>query len=327
MAIPMQQREFKAMIPCSRRDRAEFYNQRLNQWDGSKGSMIMKSALDDSPEQRLKEFDRLWNEGGFAFWTSNYMDTFSNKDSNRLIYQYWRDRVRAKVQDPVKARILAPDEPPYAFGTKRVPLEQHYYEAFNLDHVNVVDLNADGIKERRSNGLVMDSGTHFEFDVVVLATGFDMSTGSFDNINIHGNDGQMLKQKWSTRTQTYLGLCVHGFPNMLFSYGPQSPSNTCNGPVCAEVAGTWIIGLLENLKKTGKTRVEAKVEAETQYTDLIAGMLKGSLFEGTKSFYFGDNIPHQPRRREPLFWMGGLPAYREKLKTVADDGYAGFDIA
>jgi hypothetical protein len=329
MAVPMQQKSFDVSNtkPPSKQDKIEFYQSRLTQWDGSKGSMIPRSTQDDTPEQRDVEFRRLWNLGGFAFWTSNYMDLFGVKESNDIIYQWWRDQVCKTVQDTSKSSILAPKDPPYAFGTKRVPLEQNYYEVFNLDHVDLVDLTADQIQQVESHGLVMKSGADHDFDIIILATGFDISTGSFDNIDIRGREGVKLKEKWSTKTSNYLGVSVNMFPNLLFPYGPLSPSNTCNGPVCAEIQGNWIVQLIEHLKKRDQTTVEADKAPEDEYTELVSGMLKGSLFESTSSFYFADKIPqHTSKGKQPMFWMGGVPAYIEKLATVADAGYNGFKI-
>jgi cation diffusion facilitator CzcD-associated flavoprotein CzcO len=312
----------------SKEKKLQIYEARKSQWDGSQGSMIPRSVQDDTPDKREIEFRRLWNEGGFAFWTSNYMDLFGVKESNDIVYQWWRDQIKERVHDARKASILAPEVAPYAFGTKRVPLEERYYEAFNLPKVEIVDLKADGIKEIQFDGVFTQSGTLYEIDVLIMATGFNISTGSFDNIDIRGRNGVKLTDKWATQTRTYLGVSVNGFPNMLFPYGPQSPSNTCNGPVCAEIQGKWIIHAIEFLKaSSGKTRIEASVSDESEYTELVSGMLKGSLFEGTHSYYHADNMPQsQGKKRQPVFWMGGLPAYIEKLETVAKSNYKGFQI-
>jgi cation diffusion facilitator CzcD-associated flavoprotein CzcO len=324
----MWQRKLDPQVSLKAKDeKLKAYEARKSQWDGSRGSMIPRSAQDDSPETREFELRRLWNEGGFAFWTSNYTDLFGVKKSNDIVYQWWRDQIRQRVHDAKKGSILAPEQAPYAFGTKRVPLEERYYEAFNLPHVEIVDLKTDSIKEIRPEGVLMESSTLYQIDVLILATGFDISTGSFDNIDIRSRNGMRLRDKWATQTKTYLGLSVNGFPNMLFPYGPQSPSNTCNGPVCAEIQGNWIVNALEFLRNSGKTRIEANAADETEYTELVAGMLKGSLFEGTHSYYHADNIPqNHGRKRQPVFWMGGLPGYIEKLGSVKGT-YEGFRIS
>jgi cation diffusion facilitator CzcD-associated flavoprotein CzcO len=303
-------------------ERQAFFEGRKTRWDGSPSSLIMRSAKEDTSEQRETELERLWQQGGFAFWTSNYMDLFVDPEANRLIYEFWKRKVRSCIQDKNAQEALAPEVQPYAFGTKRVPLEQGYYKAFNLPHVSLVDIKSDAIQEIKSNGILLASGKLIELDILILATGFDISTGSFTQIDIRGTSGQQLAKKWAERPRSYLGLFVSGFPNMLFSYGPHSPSNTCNGPVCAEVQGDWIVDIIEHARKSEKQRLEAAVAAEEEYTDAVTALLKGTLFEGTKAYYHRDNISHAGKR-EPIFWMGGLPAYIEKLHDCAQAGYAG----
>lgn len=329
-AIPMQQRALTRdeITKSSTEEKKSFLEQRPTFWDGSPASMINKSAQDDTPEQRDIEFTRLWNQGGFSFWTSNYIDLFTDKTSNSIIYAWWREQVHKRVQGAHNRSLLAPDEPPYAFGTKRVPLEQNYYEAFNLDHVQLVNLHDDAIKEATQNGLRMNSGNLHDFDILILATGFEIGTGGLTQIDIRGREGVQLADKWSERTSTYLGMAVNGFPNMFLAYGPQSPANVCNGPVCAEVQGNWIAAALENLRATGRSVIEAMPLAEEEYVDLVTGLLKGSLFEETKSYYHADNIPRKEgRKREPVFWMGGVPAYVERIQQVSKDGFKGFTIS
>jgi len=248
-----------------------------------------------------------------------------DSQSNSLVYDFWKRKVRSRVADKKIGEVLAPDAQPYAFGTKRVPLEQNYYETFNLPQVDLVNLQNDDIEEIQLNSITLTSGRTIDLDVLVLATGFDISTGSFTQIDIRGTHGQKLAEKWAERPRSYLGMSVAGFPNMLFSYGPQSPSNTCNGPVCAEVQGDWIADLLEHAKASGKQRWEATEAAEQEYTDKVSGLLKGTLFEGTTSYYHRDNVsPSKGGKREPIFWMGGLPAYIQKLGDCKETDYAGF---
>jgi cation diffusion facilitator CzcD-associated flavoprotein CzcO len=287
----------------------------------------MRSVKEDTLEQREAEFERLWKEGGFAFWTSNYMDLFADQESNNIIYDYWKRKVRSRIHDEELQKILAPDVQPYAFGTKRVPLEQGYYEAFNLPQVSLVSLSRDNIQELKPQGVCLTNGKLIELDVLVLATGFDISIGSFTQIDIRGIGGKSLAEKWAQRPKSYLGLSVAGFPNLFFPYGPQSPSNVCNGPVCAEVQGDWIVGILEHAGKNGKQRLEATNSAEDEYTDLVTGLLKGTLFESTKAYYHRDNIPHAAQKREPIFWMGGLPVYIQKINECAGSGYPGFNVS
>ena len=326
MAVPMRQKAFDPEFQKKTlEEKRAFFANRKRVWDGSNGSMIMRQAKLDTSEQREQELDRIWHEGGFAYWSSNYMDMYTDKESNDLVYAYWRDRVHQRVRDPDKAAILAPDTAPHAFGTKRVPIEQSYYDAFNLPHVSLANIRSDPITTITPEGIRLESGAFHPLDVLIFATGFDVARGSFTQISVRGRSGRSLTEAWSQGMRTQLGMSVAHFPNMLFSYGPQSPSGTCNGPLCAEIQGEWIIGLIEHARQLGKkTRVEAREEAQEAWTAHALGLLQGTLFEDTKSYFWGENVPG--KKRELVYYFGGVPAYVERLTEEVEGGYKGFSI-
>ena len=142
-------------------------------------------------------------------------------------------------------------------------------------------------------------------------------------IDIQGTRGQTLKQKWTNGARTYLGMATSGFPNMLFLYGPQSPSGFCNGPTCAELQGDWVKDFLVHLRGSGKTRLEATDKAEAEWTALIDDIASMTLFPKADSWYMGANIPGKPRQ---LLNFPGVPIYMEQCNNSAKNGFAGFDL-
>src|SRR3546814_3186150 len=88
------------------------------------------SALDVDAVERTATFERLWRAGGLRCWYNNFSDLLTDERANRFAYDFWRDRVRARIADPSLHEALAPMEPPHPFGTKRPSLEQNYYEIF-----------------------------------------------------------------------------------------------------------------------------------------------------------------------------------------------------
>jgi cation diffusion facilitator CzcD-associated flavoprotein CzcO len=72
----------------------------------------------------------------------------------------------------------------------------------------------EGIREIDETGIVGDSGERTEFDVIVLATGFQVSQ-FLTPMEIIGRTGTSLMQQWKENrgAQAYLGTFVHNFPN------------------------------------------------------------------------------------------------------------------
>lgn len=188
-------------------------------------------------------------------------------------------------------------EPPYAFGTKRIPLEQGFYEVFNEPHVDLVDLRATPIEEFTERG-IRTTTENMDFDIVIAATGFDALTGSLTRIDLRGKDGKLLRDRWTEGVKTYLGISANDFPNMFFQYGPQAPTIFCNGPACAEMQGNWVNDMLVHCRKNNISTIEATEVAEKEWREEVLRLGEESLLSKTDSWYTGSNIPG--KKREPL---------------------------
>lgn len=280
-----------------------------------------KSALEVSPEERQAIYEASWAAGGFSFWASTFYDVMMNLEANRTAYDFWRAKVQARIRDPKLAEQLAPREPPHPFGVKRPTLEQTYYDVFNQDNVRLVDLKATPILEITPGGVRTADG-EYDLDILVLATGFDAVTGGLTQIDIRGVDGVTLKDKWAQGARTHLGMASAGFPNLLFLYGPQSPSGFCNGPTCAELQGDWVLEFLKHMRDAGVSRFEATPAAEQTWKDHVEAVGAMTLFPLADSWYMGANIPGKPR--ELLNYPGGVPMYLQMCQASAANGYEGF---
>lgn len=172
-----------------------------------------RSALDATDEGRRQFLDTLWKRGAFTVLLASYSDLLISPEANRKVYEYWASKVKQRLTDPKKQAIMAPDISPYYIGTKRTPLEHDYYEVLNQDNVEIVDLNANPLKTFEETGMRMDDGELRDFDIVVLATGFDSFTGSLTNMGLKNKEGVELRELWKDGIFTYLALTIAGFPN------------------------------------------------------------------------------------------------------------------
>ncbi|KIJ37503.1 hypothetical protein M422DRAFT_177825, partial [Sphaerobolus stellatus SS14] len=258
-------------------------------------------------------------------WLGNYADLFTNRITSEHCYEFWRDKVRQRISDPAKQEILAPTKPPHPFGTKRPSLEQGYFEIYSRPNVELVSLKDNPIVEITENAVRTSDGVEHEVDVIVLATGFDAITGSLTQINIKGTDGRLIGEKWAPRLQTYLGMTVVNYPNIFIVYGPQAPTAFCNGPVCTEIQSEWIVNCITYLRDNNITHIEPSREAEEEWSNNVDKIFSGQLFSEAKSWYTGANIPG--KKVQSLNFTGGIPAYLERISTVAKKGYEGFILA
>ena len=322
MAIPMQQHR---LDPAQQEAAKASYPEVFRRRNSSPTSFadiqrLDVSVLDVSTSEREKVYEDAWQKGGFHFWTGTFNDVLLDERANRTAYDFWRDKTRARITNAAVADVLAPTDPPYWFGTKRPSLEQTYYECFNQPNVDVVDVRLTPIETITPTGVRTTAG-EVDVDVLVLATGFDANTGGLTAIDVRDRNGVSLAERWSHGVDTHLGMAVHGFPNMLFMYGPQSAAAFCNGPVCAELQGEWVVGLLEWVRSGGYSSFDVRAETGPAWTAELAQLADATLFGRTDSWYMGANIPGKPRQ---LLNCPSSGMYIERLSACAERGYEGF---
>src|SRR6201987_1598659 len=151
-----------------------------NSFAGFELARIPKSALEATPEERKREFERMWDFGGFIFGLGNYQDVLLSREANKIVADYLGNKIRRVVKDPAVADKLVPKKHP--FGTKRTPLDTNYYETFNKDSVLLIDADTDGPVEEITEKGIRAGSKEYEFDILLFATGFDGLTGSLNEL-------------------------------------------------------------------------------------------------------------------------------------------------
>ena len=287
LGLPMKQINYEGDEQTFPRSKyPHIFAHRQDSFSGFNFDFLPRKTFDDTPEQRKATYESLWKEGDFHFWLATYQDMLFSTEANREAYNFWRDKTRARINDPRLKEILAPTTQPHAFGCKRISLENGYFEVFNQPHVHLVDVNETPVVEVTENG-IKTTEKEWEFDYVVCATGYDAITGGLMAIDIRGVGGQSLKEKWQNGVATYLGISVAGFPNMFFTYGPQAPTALCNGPTCAELQGEWIVSVMNYMREKGLKKIEADRESEKKWAADIWTLANTSLLPTTKSVSSG----------------------------------------
>ena len=278
------------------------------------------SALDVSPADRARAFERRWQRGGLGF-TAAFEDITVNREANETAAEFVRSKIRAIVRDRAVAERLCPRDVP--LGTKRLCVDTGYYATFNRPNVTLVDVRSTPIEEVIPSG-IRTSGAEYNVDSIVFATGFDAITGTLHKIDIRGSDGTALARKWSQGPRAYLGIMTAGFPNLFIITGPGSPSFLANVIVSIEQHVDWIADCLAYLRRHRLAAIEPTVEAENAWVAHVKEVADRTLYPQTNSWYMGANIPGKPRVL--LAYVGGVGAYRRKCDEVAADGYEGFTL-
>ncbi len=284
-----------------------------------------RGTFEMSAEEREAFWEKLYAEPGFSIWMANFRDMLTDPKANALFSDFVARKIRQRVRDPAVAEKLIPNC--HGFGTRRVPQETRYYEAFNLPHVRLVDTRETPIERVTARGIRTSDAEH-EFDIIIYATGFDAVVGAFERIEFTGSDGRTLKQKWADGPKTFLGLQSAGFPNMLTIVGPHNASTRCNIPRCIEQNVDWVTELLRTAQQRGITRFEATEAAEAEWSHHVEELADGMLYSKVDSWLTGINTNVEGRDvRRILQYQGGAPAYRAHCDAVAAMNYAGMVLS
>ncbi len=276
-------------------------------------------AIAETPrEEVLAVLEERWQQGGFAFLAS-YTDVAVSPESNAIVGDFVREKIRGVVKDPVVADLLTPKD--YPFGTKRLCLDTHYFETFNKPNVHLVSVRDNPIEQITPKGIIA-GGTLHEFDVIVFATGFDAMTGALSRIDIRGAGGQALAEKWSAGPRCYLGLVSSGFPNLFTVTGPGSPSVMTVVIAAIEQHVEWIVECIDHMRAHGLATIDSDGAAENEWVQHVNDVANMTLMPQANSWYLGANVPGKPRIFMP--YIAGLDVYRRKCEDIVANGYEGF---
>ena len=275
-------------------------------------------AMSVSEDERERVFEEAWNiGGGFRYMFATFGDIGVDPVSNEAAAAFIRRKIKEIVKDPKTAEALTP----YDLYARRPLCDAGYYETFNRDNVEIVDLRVDPIEEITPTGVRTASGDH-ALDVIVFATGFDAVTGNYVKIDIQGRNGEQLRDKWVDGPRCHLGVVNAGYPNMFMIFGPMGPFT--NQPPAHETQVDWIAGAIERVRASGAGFIEATKEAEDAWVDECNTIAHATLFTKIDSWINGANVEGKPV--SVMFYMAGMGAYCDRLQQLVDNDYEGFTV-
>lgn len=320
-AVPARNRQLEdeewEMI---RRNYDELWEDARNSDGGLGWEFYYETADGLSDEEITEALEERWNEGGPLLKV--FGDALINEETNEAVCEFIRSKIREQVDDPELAEKLCPTDHPYA--AKRPPLGYNgYYETYNRDDVELVDVDSNPIKEITSNG-VQTTDSHYNLDFIVYATGFDAVTGTLESLHIRGQGGRKLEEKWNAGPRTYLGIATSDFPNMFMVTGPQSPSVLTNMTVAIQQHVEWISECIQHMLNNGYQIIEATEGAEEEWITHNDEVASSTLYGQADSWYRGDNIPG--KESTFMLYPGGINAYQDKITEVAEEEYEGFNL-
>ncbi|KAF1817472.1 FAD/NAD(P)-binding domain-containing protein [Eremomyces bilateralis CBS 781.70] len=175
--------------------------------------------------------------------------------------------------------------PKFPLGCKRRIFDPGYLEAL---HTHNMTLRAEGIQKFDATGVVSESGVHDDFDVIVLATGFEVSS-FLGPLKVVGRSGIDLHKQWDAHVgaQAYMGMHIHNFPNFALMFGPNTFPAHNSVIFASEVQVDYLAKtLFEPLLDRRARTVEVEKAAEDYFVEGIDLELHDTVFSaGCSNWY------------------------------------------
>ncbi len=316
-------KEFESLVKSNyrewrRREREESFGGWISV-NGKPVERVTRSALEVSATERRALYEDRYRNGGLAMYII-YPDVFVDPEANETLAEFLREKIRERIEDPAKAEILVPHGFPVL--AKRMCADTNYFEAYNRDNVDLVDVRRNPLTLSASG--VEAGGTLHELDALILATGFDALSGALMRIEIRGRDGVLLSDHWKDGARTAFGLMMSGFPNLFSLSGPGSPCPLYQPVLLCEEQVDWIAAWIDYFRLEGITSIDPTTEAEDRWVQECTDVINGTLFPQAASWYVGGNVPGKPPIG--LAYFGGIAKYREECQGILRDHFVDFRI-
>jgi 4-hydroxyacetophenone monooxygenase len=199
--------------------------------------------------EELQDYDPEWQAAGGAINELN--------DNLKLkLLDYIEEQVGDRPD--LKSKVV----PKVAPLGRRFVIDMGWYDTLKRDNVELV---TERIERFDENGIVTVDGTAREFDLVVLATGFQVSKYFFP-ITFVGRDATTLDDLWEKDgARAFLSMTFPGMPNMFAMYGPSGQARTGGFPMWTEIWTRYILEGIVGLIEGGNSSVEVRQEAFDEY--------------------------------------------------------------
>jgi cation diffusion facilitator CzcD-associated flavoprotein CzcO len=198
---------------------------------------------------------------------------------------------------PDLAKMVTPD---YPFGGKRILQDSNFYPALKRENVELIP---HAVTEVTEKGLIDDTNTEREIDVLVMSTGFQAANylATFDVI---GRNGQSLHDFWNGEPAAYLGLTVPNFPNFYMLYGP----NTNGAPIMYlhEKQVRFVGANLKRMMREGVTSIEVREGVYTRFNTWLQKKLNLGVVANYQNVH---NYGRTESGRNVIGWNEGMTVY------------------
>lgn len=191
--------------------------------------------------------------------------------------------LRRQVKDSWMRRQLTPDFRP---GCKRMLMTSDYYPALQRDNCKLITWPIATISP---NGIRTADAIEHEVDCIVFATGFDVCKAGTPFL-IKGLNGRELGKEWSQGAYAYKSVNVSGYPNLFFTFGPNSGPGHNSALIYMEAEIDYIVKAIKVIIDRDLHTLDVRKDRQDKYHGQIQRRLASTTWNsGCKSWYLTDD--------------------------------------
>lgn len=150
--------------------------------------------------------------------------------------------------------------PKYELGCRRVTPGNGYLEAFTQPNVKLTNSLMTHISEQ---GIHTEDGVFHPFDVVICATGFDVS--QCPKFPLIGRHGISLAEKWKDEPESYMSLAAADMPNLFFFTGPNATVGHGSLVFSMDWSAEWMIRWIEKMAQEDIASIAPQQEVVDEF--------------------------------------------------------------
>ncbi|MFN8072148.1 MAG: NAD(P)/FAD-dependent oxidoreductase [Mycobacterium sp.] len=218
--------------------------------------------------------------------------------------------LRRQIRDPWKRRQLTPD---FRAGCKRMLMTNDYYPALEKENCSLITWP---IATLSPAGIRTADGIEHEVDCIVFATGYDVVCKNGTPFPVAGLDGRKLADDWAQGSYAYKSVSVSGYPNLFWTFGPNSGPGHNSALHYMEAQIDYIVEAVRIIESRGLRLFDVRKDRQDRYNARIQRRLENTTWNsGCASWYLtadGHNATMYP---------GFATQFTRELSRVDIDDY------
>jgi len=219
------------------------------------------------------------------FWGHEVMATglVWNSPVTRVVERVALAHLHRQVRDPWLRRQLTPD---FRAGCKRMLMSSDYYPALQQPNCKLIGWP---IATLSPAGIRTSEGIEHQVDCIVFATGYDICKAGTP-FPIIGADGQSLAAEWARGAQAYKSVSVHGYPNLFFTFGPNSGPGHNSALVYLQGQLDYAVQGIKTVLDNDLRELDVRSDVQRRYNERIQKRLTRTTWNsGCASWYLTDD--------------------------------------